>query len=186
MVDAFHEAWSLLKSKQEKRFPSWGLEGTYGPKTESEAVDAHFRKKGPQNWMTSFVNQDGKQTKKRGFFTPPFDKSRFIVDEYNLTGPSRTPLGMGGSTSDVDEEFLNAYEERGPMEHDPQPLGTRAQMGEPQKDGLSQEEYDNWQKRLNAMLESSKSQGQMDNQSKTPNIYSRNSIWNRSGSAAPN
>mgnify|MGYP003147234455 CR=1 FL=1 len=131
MVDAFHEAWSLLKA-------------TYGPITESEAIDARFRKKGPQNWMTSFVNQDGRQTKRRGFYTPAFDKSRFIMDEYNLTGPSRTPMGTGGSTSDEDEEFLSDYKE--------QTEPKRPQMSDPQKHGLSQEQYDDWQRRLATMM----------------------------------
>jgi len=116
MVDAFHEAWSLLKA-------------TYGPITESEAIDARFRKKGPQ---------------RRGFYTPAFDKSRFIMDEYNLTGPSRTPMGTGGSTSDEDEEFLSDYKE--------QTEPKRPQMSDPQKHGLSQEQYDDWQRRLATMM----------------------------------
>lgn len=186
MVDAFHEAWTLLKA-------------TYGPMTEKETVDARYRELGPQNWMSSFTNKDGTPTKRRWPGTPTWDKSRSIMDEYNLTGVRRTPMGTEGSMTDEDAEFLDMFREEQPAPRREQP------KSDAEKHGMTDAAYLEWQRRLDtirrrdAMSPKPKpmqmeSPFQQANQGGQPDTtppmsewpYGNPKIWDRGGSAAPN
>jgi len=134
MVAAFDVAWDLLKA-------------AYGPMTEKEAVDEHFRQNRPKTpYMSSFRNRDGTENKRRFPGTPAYDKSRAIMDQYNLTGTKRTPMGTEGSMTDEDEAFLDMFRE-GDAE-DPAPPQTEAQ-----KHGLTEEQYGDWQSRMDKIME---------------------------------
>ena len=180
MVDAFHEAWTLLKA-------------TYGPMTEKETVDARYRELGPQNWMSSFTNKDGTPTKRRWPGTPTWDKSRSIMDEYNLTGVRRTPMGTEGSMTNEDAEFLDMFREEQPA--------ARRPKSDAEKHGLTEEQYNDWQRRLDTMMAMSPKPmgrppirfgpmnegGQPDTTSSfVTSPYGNPKIWDRGGSAAPN
>ena len=181
MVDAFHEAWTLLKA-------------TYGPMTEKETVDARYRELGPQNWMSSFTNKDGTPTKRRWPGTPTWDKSRSIMDEYNLTGVRRTPMGTEGSMTDEDAEFLDMFREEQPAARRERP------KTDAEKHGLTEEQYNDWQLRLAQMMWGGRKPLQMESRFQQANEggqpdttppmsewpYGNPKIWDRGGSAAPN
>lgn len=133
MVVAFDAAWDLLKA-------------VYGPITEKEAVDEHYRQNRPKTpYMSSFTNKDGKPTKRRFPGTPAWDKSRSIMDEYNLTGAKRTPMGTEGSMSDEDAAFLDMFNEEGDQQLEPT-------QTEAQKHGLTEEQYNDWQERMDSIM----------------------------------
>lgn len=164
MVDAFDAAWALLKQvpgPYEDVYPSRGnrfvdqnytqgrdsgrpMPTPFGPQSEVDMMNQNIKDKGLRNYMSSFRNSDGTENKRRFPGTPAFDKSRSIMDQYNLTGPKRTPMGTEGSMTDEDEEFLSNFKE------EPEPKQPR--MSGPQKHGLSQEQYDDWQSRLATMM----------------------------------
>ncbi len=174
MVDAFHEAWDVLKAKTRwtetptgrKTFGSTFEDQFYThrrnneaaiddpdiPDFDKDAVDARYKELGPQNWMSSFTNKDGKPTKRRWPGTPTWDKSRSIMDEYNLTGPNRTPMGTEGSMTDEDEQFMSQFR-IDPEVMQPQSGGNNNQQSEAEKHGLSEEQYDDWQRRLAAIMD---------------------------------